>query len=257
MERFTRRLEVLEIGGLANEFNMKLSLNGIQALCNTRSPLKVATFEFCAKIGNKAIEALCRTFGSTLRELHVIRNYTEKTALISEEGTEAFKYARGIEKLTIEHTGNFADSLATQLATYLPRLRELSLSECLVRCSLEPLATGCPQLICMNLAGDSWVTEIALRGLAAHPGLQILYLGHFEHSGAQCDRVVRNEYPSKGLFIENLFKRENGFPALRLLYLEESCTLSGWLRTRLKFSRRTLRIEFRPETSQKSEIASP
>lgn len=251
IERHTRHLEVLEVGGTAACFNMKISLNGIQSLCATRSPLKAITFDYCTKAGNKVIDAVCRTFGQTLEELHILRNYTEKTALISEEGTEAFRYAPHIKRLTIEHTGSFADGLATQLATYLKELRELSLAECLVRCSLEPLALGCPRLVIVDLSGDSWVTGIALRGLACHPALQILYLGHFEHSGAECDKVVRNEYPSKGLFIENLFKRENGFPALKLLYLEESCTLSGWLRTRLKFCRRALRIEFRPESQVK------
>lgn len=251
MERHTRHLEVLEVGGTPSCFNMKISLNGIQSLCNTRSPLQALTFNYCTKVGNKVIEAVCRTFGQTLQELHIYRDYTEKTALISEEGTEFLRYAPHIKRLTIEHTGSFADGLATQLASYLQELRELSLAECLVRCSLEPLAMGCRRLVMVDLSGDSWVTGIGLKGLAIHPYLQILYLGHFEHSGAECDKVVRNEYPSKGLFIENLFKRENGFPALKLLYLEESCTLSGWLRTRLKFCRRALRIEFRPESHVK------
>ena len=81
------------------------------------------------------------------------------------------------------------------------------------------MAIGCPNLIEIDLSGDSWVKRNAFLGLSKHPNLKILRLGHFEHSDTQCDKKLK-ENPSKGLFIEDVFKNPLNFPRLIYLYLE-------------------------------------
>jgi F-box/leucine-rich repeat protein 2/20 len=62
------------------------------------------------------------------------------------------------------------------------------------------MATGCPNLVEIDLSGDSWVKRVAFLGLSNHPKLKILRLGHFEHADSDCDSKLK-EFPPKGLYI--------------------------------------------------------
>jgi hypothetical protein len=81
----------LEIGALPNDYADDISFEGVESLLMLKRPygLQKVRFEFCTKIGDKAIQALAKRFGYCLEEFSIIRNYYEKAAKISDE---AFKY---------------------------------------------------------------------------------------------------------------------------------------------------------------------
>ena len=78
---------------------------------------------------------------------------------------------------------------------------------------------GCPALEELDLSGDSWVKRQGLLGIARHPSLIVLRLGHFEHSDFKCSEVI-SEHPPKGFFVAGVFDKPENFPNLRVLYLE-------------------------------------
>lgn len=81
------------------------------------------------------------------------------------------------------------------------------------------LSEGCPYLEEIDMGGDSYVTAASLLGLSKHPYLKIFHLGHYNHGDSQCDENLE-EYPPDGMFIENLFKKQELFPKLHLIFLE-------------------------------------
>lgn len=95
----------------------------------------------------------------------------------------------------------------------------------------------------VNLSGNSWVKSVVLIGLSKHPNIRIVHLGHFEHSENSCDQNLQ-ENPPKGMFIEATFKKNESFPKLHTLYLEQECSLTYWLDVRIKKLKPKLTIKY-------------
>ena len=53
------------------------------------------------------------------------------------------------------------------------------------------MSKGSPELLEMDLSGDSWVKRNAFIGHSRHPNLKIFRLGHFEHSDTSCDMKLK------------------------------------------------------------------
>jgi F-box/leucine-rich repeat protein 2/20 len=95
--------------------------------------------------------------------------------------------------LEIDYSRKFGLKIADSLASHMVNLQKLMLKNCPILVSLEPLSRGCPNLIEVSMAGDSWVRKVALAGLATHPNLKIFHLGHFEHSDCECSELFPQE----------------------------------------------------------------
>jgi hypothetical protein len=113
------------------------------------------------------------------------------------------------------------------------KLRVLNLAYCPIQVSLEPLCIGCPNLEELNIMGDSWVKRQAIVGIAKHPKLMVLHMGHFEHSDFNCSESY-TEHPPKVYFLSGLFDEAGNFPSLNLLWLERDCNFSTLLESLLK-----------------------
>ena len=109
--------------------------------------------------------------------------------------------------------------------------------------SLEPLVYGCPNLEELNISGDSWVKRQGILGIAKHPKLMVLHLGHFEHSDFNCSETI-SEHPPKAFFISGLFDKPENFQNLKILYLESDCNFTPLLEDLIHKARPDLQIKF-------------
>ena len=71
--------------------------------------------------------------------------------------------------------------------------------------------------------------EKVLIELSQMPNLSTLHLGHYEHGDYSCDQHTENEGA-----ITAIFKEPKAFPKLQLLFLEQNCSLTYQLDTKLK-----------------------
>ena len=99
---------------------------------------------------------------------------------------------------------------------------------------MEPIVEGCPRLLELKLAGDSWIRKLVLYSIAKHHNLRVFHLGHFEHSDIDCTHVkprdpVFSNYSTKGIVVAETFSDPANFPALQTLYLERFCDLTPFL----------------------------
>ena len=122
-------------------------------------------------------------------------------------------------------------------------MKYLNLKECPIQFDLAILNISCPNLVEVDISGDSWVRAISLAGLAKHEKMKTLHLGHLEHGDTECDKDLE-EYPPNGIFIIDLFKNPNNFRLLGRLYLEQKCGLTYWLDLKLKEMRKNLDIRY-------------
>ena len=241
----------LEIGALPNDYADDISFEGIESLLMLKRPygLKKVRIEYCTKIGDKAIQALAKRFDYCLEEFSIIRNYYEKAARISDE---AFKYLQdcyNLRKLEIVYSRKFDEKLAFNLSeTPFDKLIHLNLSSCPIQVSLEPLVYGCPNLEELDLSGDSWVKRQGILGIAKHPKLIVLHLGHFEHSDFNCSETI-SEHPPKAFFIAGLFDKPENFPCLKTLFLEANCSFTPLLEGLIQKARPNLLIRVHHEKS--------
>lgn len=130
--------------------------------------------------------------GPALKELSVVRNFTEKLARIGDSAMlELSNHCPNLKKLEVIYTRRFGDRLGEYLGSgNLRNLKYLDLSYCTITNSLEPMVKGCPNLEEFKLAGDSWIRDLVLRSIAKHPNIKIFHLGHYEHSDCDCKSVV-------------------------------------------------------------------
>ncbi len=86
----TKVLEGVEMGGKPDDYQHNISLDGIEILCslNFTTAIKSLKFEYCSKIGSETIIKLAESCPE-LRELTVIRNFSEKSARIDDSCIEA------------------------------------------------------------------------------------------------------------------------------------------------------------------------
>ena len=244
LEALGKRVSRLAVGGLPDDYNEAISLEGVEAI---QGPLSHVRFEYCTKVGDMAIKEIGCRFSGTLVEVAVIRNFYEKVAKISDESIKSLQKCKKLKTLELVHTRRFDDNLALYLSQGFEALRVLNLTHCPVHVSLEPLAEACPRLEELNLSGDSWVKRQALLGIAKHPHLLVLRLGHFEHSDFKCADAI-SEHPPKAFFIVGLFQRPDYFPKLTTLYLELACNLTSLIKELVQEARSGLRIEMTPNT---------
>ena len=76
------------------------------------------------------------------------------------------------------------------------------------------------------MRGDSWIKKEAIIGLCGHQSLQILHMGHVEHSDMYCEKldlVAHNKESPIDLIIEVALAIEakGHLPSLCTLWIEE------------------------------------
>lgn len=244
IKKYTTTLKRLEIGGNPTNYNNNYSLEGIEKLCQADCPFESIKISYCSKLGDASIEALVTAFKSTLKELHVIRNCYEKCSKITDKSAEILTKATNLEQLSFVYIRSFDEMFHVHIAS-LRNLRVLNLRECPLQEDFSILNEGCPNLEEVNLSGNSWVRTKTVHGLSKHKNLKIFHLGHVEHAEGQCDKDL-GEFPPRGMFLEALLKKEEAFPNLRVLYLEQICGLTYWLDVRFKKIRPNLEIRYTP-----------
>jgi len=243
----------IELGGNPHEFQTKLKLEGgIEHFCEYfKFKLQVIRLEYCPMIGEEAIKVIARTMGANLRELAVVRNFTEKLAKISDSAFfELSNHCPNLKRLEILYSRRFGDKLGEYLGSgTLQNLEYLDLSNCTIVTSLESLCTGCPNLKEFKLAGDSWIRDLVLRSIAKHKNIRTFHLGHYEHSDCDCKSVVPqdpvfSDYSAQGVQVSSIFKDQQNFSALETLYLEKNCEMTKFLTQMIGKYRPELRIRF-------------
>ena len=236
-------LKKLEIGGHSISYNTNYSFEGIERLVKAQCAFRFIKIAFCSRIGDSSIEMLVNRFGSTLKELHIVRNCFEKCSKITDASAAVLKKAPNLTSLSFVYNRTFDETFHLHIASHLRNLKYLNLRECPLQEDFSILSEGCPLLEEVNLSGNSWVRCRTLHGLSKHPNIKILHVGHIEHAEGQCDKDL-GEFPPRGMFVEALFKKEEAFPGLRILYLEQICGLTYWLDVRLKKIRPQLEIRY-------------
>jgi len=154
LEALGSRVARVALGGLPEDYNEAISLEGIEAM---HGKLTHVRFEYCTKVGDMAVKEIASRFCPTLVEVAVIRNFYEKVAKISDESIKFLQKCKKLRKLELVHTRRFDDNLALYLSQGYEHLKVLNLTHCPIHVSLELLATGCPYLEELNISGDSWV----------------------------------------------------------------------------------------------------
>ena len=99
---------------------------------------------------------------------------------------------------------------------------------------MEPLIQGCPELAELKLAGDSFIRKLVLQSITQLPNLSVFHLGHFDHSDAECKKVIPQDsvfsgYSTKGVVVAQTFEDKGNFRKLAILYLEKHCDLTPFL----------------------------
>jgi len=90
------------------------------------------------------------------------------------------------------------------------------------------------------------VKRQGLLGIAKHPTLMVLHLGHFEHSDFNCSETI-SEHPPKAFFIAGLFDKPEYFRNLKTLYLESDCNFTPLLEDLIQKARLDLQIRLHKE----------
>jgi len=93
------------------------------------------------------------------------------------------------------------------LSLSLKNLEYLRFHSCPVQESLSPLVKGCPNLIELDISGDSWIKASLLQGISTHKTLQFLHLGHIEHSDMYCDKINLTDYLDKVMDVSIILER--------------------------------------------------
>lgn len=243
MAKYCHKLKHLSFGGSATNYNQNFTMEGIELLCQSNSSLESIRVEYCSRLGEKSLELVLKRFGSTLKELYIIRNCFEKCSKITDKFINSFSYAPKLEHVALVYMRNFGDHFHTFLASNLHNLKILNIRECPIQEDFTILNEGCPLLEEVNLSGDSWVKCVTIKGLSRHKKLKVLHLGHLEHAEGQCDKGL-GEFPTKGMYVESLFKDPTAFVSLRKLFLEQICGLTYWLDIRIKNLRPNLEIKY-------------
>lgn len=243
--KYCTSLTRLELGGMPTNYNSNLSLEGFEQFNQARFQLEEIKLEYCDHVGDKVVQLFANKFSKNLRSLVIIRNCFEKCAKISDAGIKSLQQCPDMTKLQITYSRKFRENFHIYISSFLHRLRYLGIRECPLQEDLSVLTEGCPLLEEIDMSGDSYVTASSLIGLSKHPNLKVLHLGHYNHGDSQCDENLE-EYPPDGMFIENLFKKQDLFCKLHLIYLEQSCSLTYWLDVRLQKIRPKLTIRYTP-----------
>jgi hypothetical protein len=108
------------------------------------------------------------------------------------------------------------DNFNELLGRNFKKLVYLSLKDCPIQEDLSIMAIGSPDLLELDLSGDSWVHRNAFLGLSKHPNLKILRLGHFEHSDTSCDLKLKVFFVYPGISTQRTLYRIS-FLELRML----------------------------------------
>jgi hypothetical protein len=160
-------LRRIELGGLPFEFQTRIRLEGgVEPLCECfRTTLEVVRFEYCAALGDETIRVIAKQLGPQLKELAIVRNFTEKIAKIGDSSLlDLASHCPNIEALSLVHSRRFSEKVGTYVGM-MNKLKILDLSHCTVSNSLVPLK-NCLQLEEIKLAGDSWVRDLVLRSIS-------------------------------------------------------------------------------------------
>lgn len=245
---YLQDLEELSLGGKSQEYNKDFSHKGLMYLNESIIHLKKVNFEYCTKIGKKAIGVLSHLFADTLQEISIVRNCLEECAKIDDEAMRMLAPCKYLKRITIIYTRKFGEDVINLISVSFPKLEYLNLRECLIQCNFSVLGETCLNLAEINLSGDSWIKCESIFTMKNIQSLRTLHIGtchilnsigHLEHGDTQCDELDLNN-PTEGLFLLKMLADPNSFVCLDSLYLEQTCQLTNWVVPKLHEKREKL-----------------
>lgn len=238
-------LQHLELGGEEMSYNNVLNKKGLKYLVKGPSELRSINFQFCTKIGNDSLELIGARYYRTLEEISLIRNCFEKCEKINDESLLMLAPCYNLKRIKFVYTRKFSYNFSKYISSFFSNLSYLNLRGCPVQEKLDFLVDSCPNLVEVNLSGDSWVKCECISGLAKHQNLKILHIGHIEHGDMDCDSFSKTNPPSS-LFITNLFSQREHFSRLEVLYLEQICVQTYWIDGQILQKKPLLKVRYTP-----------